>query len=92
MTRRRLRWRRSRPSELDCRDVREIMHAYLDGELDPADAAGVSAHLHRCEECGIEAETLREVLALLAAQRRPVDPTTLARLRDYSRDVVEDAP
>ena len=36
---------------MDCRETRNIMHGYLDGELDPVTAAGIEEHLHACAAC-----------------------------------------
>ena len=39
----------------------ESIMAYLDGELAPEDAAGMAAHLERCEECRAVAADLQSV-------------------------------
>ena len=37
--------------ELDCREVAERLHGFLDRELEDAEIAEVQAHLDNCEEC-----------------------------------------
>ena len=46
---------------MDCTQVRNCLHGYLDRELDPVTAAGVDAHLHACAACG-EAHALQKTL------------------------------
>ncbi len=37
--------------KLECKDIRELLSALVDGELDSAQRKAVSAHLLTCEEC-----------------------------------------
>ena len=36
---------------MDCRDAQDLVHAYLDGELDVAGARALEQHLHECPTC-----------------------------------------
>jgi mycothiol system anti-sigma-R factor len=38
--------------EMDCTEARELLHGYLDNELDAAHAMQVARHLESCEQCG----------------------------------------
>jgi mycothiol system anti-sigma-R factor len=38
--------------EMDCTEARELLHGYLDNELDAAHAMQVARHLESCEPCG----------------------------------------
>ncbi|PYP51145.1 MAG: hypothetical protein DMD45_08855 [Gemmatimonadetes bacterium] len=58
-----------------------LLHAYLDGELSPAEAQGVDAHLAQCSECRRRLEEERaliaraaELLALAAPPDRELPP------------------
>ncbi|HKW42083.1 MAG TPA: zf-HC2 domain-containing protein [Gemmatimonadales bacterium] len=57
------------------------LHAYLDGELSPAEAQGVAAHVAQCPSCGERLEETRaliaraeQILALAAPPDRAVPP------------------
>ena len=50
---------------MNCPEVRQLCAAYLDGELTPAEAAALDAHLAKCESCAAELELEREVAAAL---------------------------
>jgi len=45
--------------------VAEMLSAYIDGELPPAQKARVEAHLAECEECAQNLHTLRQTVSLL---------------------------
>lgn len=48
-----------------CRDVRELMSEYLDGELDRRAAAGVRRHARWCPNCRRMMRNLRAVISAL---------------------------
>jgi anti-sigma factor (TIGR02949 family) len=50
---------------MNCPEVRQLCAVYLDGELTPAEAAALDAHLAECESCAAELELEREVAAAL---------------------------
>lgn len=49
---------------LTCREVVELMTAYLEGELPPAEASRVEAHVADCEGCETVVEELRDTIRL----------------------------
>jgi anti-sigma factor RsiW len=53
----------------DCREMRLLIQADVDGELMPADTAGVEAHLERCPSC---AALQTQLIALAARIRQEV--------------------
>jgi anti-sigma factor RsiW len=57
----------------DCREMRLLIQAGVDGELMPADTAGVEAHLERCPSCA----ALQTQLMGLAARIRQEVPRYL---------------
>ncbi len=44
---------------LRCRDIVELLDDYLDGALDPANAAALEAHLAGCQDCAAFTKTYR---------------------------------
>ncbi len=44
---------------LRCRDIVELLDDYLDGALNPKDAAGLAAHLAGCVDCTAFMRTYR---------------------------------
>jgi anti-sigma factor RsiW len=51
---------------VECRRVKPLLQAYLDGEIDERDAVRVSTHLDACRRCGLAAETFRQIKASLS--------------------------
>lgn len=74
-------------TELSCRQVEQIVQAFLDGELPPHQAANVEVHLDRCRDCGIEADRIDRVRSALARLRAPLDPASLARVRRGAEEI-----
>jgi len=76
--------------------LRRQLSAYLDGELTPADAEEVRAHLARCEACGAELARLQSVKVLLRRlPERPVPQDAWASMReqvDRPRSLPTSAP
>ncbi len=59
-----------------CSELRDLIGPWLEDELEPAAAAGVSAHLAGCRECAGLAETLRAMrddAALVGSALEPPD-------------------
>jgi anti-sigma factor RsiW len=50
----------------DCEEIRLLVQADVDGELQPAESARVAAHLERCSDCAV----LQERLVALSARVR----------------------
>jgi len=48
-------------------EIRELLHAYADGELDLINAREVEQHLQSCDNCSREAEQIRALREALAA-------------------------
>ena len=46
---------------MQCDEVRPLLDAYLDGEVDDADRAMLRQHLEGCAECGPEAAALERL-------------------------------
>jgi len=54
-------------SESTCNEIAELLVDYADGELSPADASRVEAHLATCGDCRGELDRLRRSLAAAKA-------------------------
>jgi len=57
---------------MDCRDIRETISAWVDGEASPDEAASVRGHLASCERCRALERQMRAVGAGVRQVRRPV--------------------
>ena len=62
---------------LPCRTALPMASALLDGELAPAEAARVRAHLSACEACQREFALMRSCASLLGERRSVAPPPTL---------------
>ncbi|HLA09110.1 MAG TPA: anti-sigma factor [Pyrinomonadaceae bacterium] len=38
---------------MGCQRAQELIHPYIDGELDPLQAADVERHIEQCENCNL---------------------------------------
>jgi predicted anti-sigma-YlaC factor YlaD len=78
---------RTRPPELTCQELVELVTDYLEGALPPEDRARVDAHLDACAGCRAYMEqmdlTLRVVRETAALERRPEVAGLLAAFRDW---------
>lgn len=50
---------------MECREIEELLSAYIDGELQGAEAFAVTEHLSRCSQCRWELLQLQETANLL---------------------------
>jgi anti-sigma factor (TIGR02949 family) len=68
---------------VNCEQVLRHLLAYLDGELDAADAADIQRHLEACRGCFSRARFERELKRHVSESATRAAPATLqARLRD----------
>jgi anti-sigma factor (TIGR02949 family) len=75
---------------MNCVDLHNFLHLYLDSELDHADATRVEDHLHACPNCAAAYERVR---ALSAAIKRDVRQYGAPRtLRDRLRRDIGERP
>ncbi len=63
---------------LSCDDAREALSAALDGELDPAEAAALEAHLAACPACAERGDRLAEVRDAFRSLTPAAPPRDLA--------------
>lgn len=68
---------------LTCKQVAEVLQAYLDGETDAATVRRVTDHLDSCAGCLRESDVYRRIKASLASPPESVDADILARLERF---------
>ena len=78
------------PGGITCREVVELVTAYLDGALSPEDAARMRAHLEHCDPCVRYVEQIRVTTRVAAAavtllEQRPDRDALLAAFRGLQR-------
>jgi anti-sigma factor (TIGR02949 family) len=61
-----------------CRDAIDVLRAYLDGELDPNEAAQLEAHLNACSPCVEFLETYKKTPGLCRKALQAKMPAGLA--------------
>jgi anti-sigma factor RsiW len=79
-----------KPGGISCREVVELVTAYLDGALSPEDSARVRAHLVHCDSCVRYVEQIRATARMTAAavsqlEQRPDRDALLAAFRGIRR-------
>lgn len=62
---------------LRCLDIVELLDEYLDGALDPVDAAALDAHLAGCQDCAAFMRTYRGTVRKSRELRESQLPPTL---------------
>jgi len=68
---------------MNCEGVRELLSAYIDGELSAGELLRVEQHLRRCHWCADEVDALRRTISLVASlDEVPVPPTFHAQLHE----------
>jgi anti-sigma factor (TIGR02949 family) len=75
--------------EMPCRDLVEVVTAYLDGALDDVDRRRFEAHLAECEECVAYVDQIRATIAgaeRSGAQAAPLPPDLREGVRLAFRD------
>ena len=63
--------------ELACRDIVELVTAYLEHELDPNDRERFEEHLVFCDGCGTYLEQMRATIAATGRIQRVALPAEL---------------
>ncbi len=47
-----------------CREIKDKLSAYLDGELESALCVEIEQHLHGCDDCRVMVDTLNKTITL----------------------------
>jgi anti-sigma factor RsiW len=71
---------------MDCRDLVELVTAYLDGSLDPDTRARFDLHLLDCDGCDNYLQQFRVTVNTLGKAGDDVDPAFRSRLMEAFRD------
>jgi anti-sigma factor RsiW len=64
-------FKRKRPSDIPCRDVVEVVTAYLEGELEDGLRRRFENHLAGCDECTAYVEQMRRTIAITGESIAP---------------------
>ena len=56
---------------LECKEIQEVLPAYMSRELGEAQSILIHEHLRKCETCRAEAAEIEETLALLKSSNTP---------------------
>lgn len=73
---------------MNCWRARQILSAFLDGELSPSEAALVEEHVEACDECG---EAMARIEALPPLELPRLDPGTEQQLWHRMDEVLDQA-
>ncbi len=64
-----------------CRDLKDQLSDYLDGELESALCAEIEQHLRDCKDCRVMVDTLNKTITLYRSYgQENIPPETHARL------------
>jgi anti-sigma factor RsiW len=74
------------PSELECREIAELLGDYLDGALPPRVVETLEWHIDGCPPCVAFLNTYRGAIAATRSLRDvPIPPELKQRLRQFLR-------
>jgi anti-sigma factor RsiW len=78
-------------SDLNCRQLVELVTEYFDGALSPSDRSRFEEHIMSCPPCRAYLEQMRQTIRLLGSiPEETVSPdaeeTLVATFRDWKRD------
>ncbi|HEV3418459.1 MAG TPA: zf-HC2 domain-containing protein, partial [Pirellulales bacterium] len=79
---------------MNCEETNNLIHAYLDGELDLVRSLEIDRHLESCPSCAGVAQRIEAVRTAVRshAPRYAAPAALVERLRDISGDAVSPAP
>ena len=78
---------------MHCKNLKNRLSAYLDGELDSRTSSQIALHLEECSSCKLDVENLRKVNTFWEAEEpMPTDPYFLVRLRARLREQERNLP
>jgi anti-sigma factor RsiW len=67
--------------DMSCKELVELVTAYLEGALSGAETAALEQHLRQCRGCGTYLEQFRQTISALGGLREGgLDPEPRARL------------
>ena len=69
-----------------------MLQAFLDGEVEAHKAELIAAHLESCTRCGVEQDTLNQVITALRRLRPDLDLAAYTRLADVVDWLAGDVP
>jgi anti-sigma factor RsiW len=78
------------PGGITCRELVELVTAYLDGALSPEETGRMEAHLKLCDACSAYVEQVRTTVRLVAVattelELHPDRPELLRAFTEFTR-------
>ena len=70
---------------MNCADIRRLLHAHVDGELDAVNSLELERHLKTCAACATEEKSIRSLS--IALRQAPLRHSTPASLRNQVRQL-----
>ncbi len=70
-----------------CRDVTEVLHAFVDAEVDSVTERRVILHLAACSTCEAEWHAIEHLKSRLHDRCIEVEPHAIARLQTFVREL-----
>ena len=61
----------------DCRDLRPLLSAYMDNDLDPQEVRAVQVHVATCAECAAVLQGYRQLRSAVRSLAQPLPPPAL---------------
>ena len=83
-------WFRRKGSKARCREVRRVIHGYIDGELEEGFEEKIAEHLEDCRRCGLAADVYTRIKESLQAHPPTVDNDAIERLREFGSNLGDD--
>ena len=77
--------------KVNCTEVARRLQTYLDGELEDDWRERVQAHLEECKCCVVDEAAFSAIKMELSTLTAPPESDALARLRDFSARIAEEA-
>ncbi len=83
-------WTHRSSSLARCREVRRVINAFVDGQVEEEFTAKIAEHLEDCRRCGLAAEVYANIKQSLQSTPPTVDHDAIERLREFGSDIARD--
>ena len=77
-------------SEARCREVKRVINAWVDGEVEEDFAQKIADHLEDCRRCGLAVDIYTRIKESLQSRPPEIDDEAVARLREFGRSLADD--
>jgi anti-sigma factor RsiW len=80
---------RRRTSAARCREVKRVINAWIDGEVEEDFAEKIADHLEDCRRCGLAVDIYGRIKESLKSHPPEIDDEAIARLREFGRSLAD---